>query len=281
METVVFEDSPLAQFLEGNSQHRDFGKATKDLQTVGEGEGEEAWSATILTEGPPSPQDPPLFAPTRHLQMPPKIRKQPTQTLTLDRSTPMGAIIYIHQICSVCLLMSCESARTDTINKSAVHSRLGWIQNTQFLERFRYNIVASQLLSERSNSAAHRRHRNLQAQDSETNRYDPENKTVASPIGLCWTAFVAFVLVFSIRWLRQRVDLSLNVPRMILLSIGLASFSTVVYSYLRRQWLHRLRLRAIENASELTGNMQEFDAAVWAGVTLIQEVELVSRGYHM
>ena len=55
----------------------------------------------------------------------------------------------------------------------------------------------------------------------------------------------------------------------------------VLYYFFRRQWLHYLRIQAIENASLLTINAQNFDAAAFAGITLIQEVELVSRGYDM
>ena len=55
----------------------------------------------------------------------------------------------------------------------------------------------------------------------------------------------------------------------------------MLYYYFRRQWLQFLRVQAIEGASSLTTNAQDFDAAASAGITLIQEVELVSRGYNM
>ena len=53
----------------------------------------------------------------------------------------------------------------------------------------------------------------------------------------------------------------------------------ILYYYFRQQWLHYLRTQAIEGASSLTTNARDFDAAASAGITLIQEVELVSRGY--
>ena len=59
------------------------------------------------------------------------------------------------------------------------------------------------------------------------------------------------------------------------------AIALALYYYFRRQWLHYLRVQAIESASSLTTNAQYFDAAASAGITLIQEVELVSRGYNM
>ena len=59
------------------------------------------------------------------------------------------------------------------------------------------------------------------------------------------------------------------------------AITLTLYFYLRRQWLHYLRIQAIENATSLTTNAQEFDAAASSGITLIQEVELVSRGYNL
>lgn len=66
----------------------------------------------------------------------------------------------------------------------------------------------------------------------------------------------------------------------LLASVAVAITLTLYY-YFRRQCLHYLRIQAIESASSLTTNAQDFDAAVSAGITLIQEVELVSRGYNM
>lgn len=55
----------------------------------------------------------------------------------------------------------------------------------------------------------------------------------------------------------------------------------VLYAYSRRQRLVNLRMQAVEGASSLTSIAQSFDAVASAALTLIQEVELVSRGYRM
>jgi hypothetical protein len=55
----------------------------------------------------------------------------------------------------------------------------------------------------------------------------------------------------------------------------------VLYSYARRQWLHYLRQNAVAAASNLVTNLQAIDASTSAGLSLVQEVELVSRGYRL
>lgn len=57
--------------------------------------------------------------------------------------------------------------------------------------------------------------------------------------------------------------------------------AVVLYAYSRRQKLVNLRVQAGEGASSVTSNAQNFDAVASAALTLIQEVELVSRGYRM
>ena len=61
--------------------------------------------------------------------------------------------------------------------------------------------------------------------------------------------------------------------------ISMAALS--LYAYSRRQRLHNLRVQAVEVASSFTSTAQNFDAAASAIMTLIQEVELVSRGYRV
>lgn len=53
------------------------------------------------------------------------------------------------------------------------------------------------------------------------------------------------------------------------------------YAYVRRQWLQYLRHQALKEASDLVPKSQALDVAISATITLVQEVELVSRGYRM
>ena len=164
--------------------------------------------------------------------------------------------------------------------QSAIHHRLGWTKNAHFLEQFRYIIVASQLLSDHSNPSSYQR-QSLPRPAASTKHLEREQLFAASPLGLSLTAATAFLLAWSIRWLHCKWWSDYSIPGVLLLGLAFAATSTIIYAYIRRQYLHSLRLQAIESASVLTINMQEFDATASAGLTLIQEVELISRGYNM
>lgn len=58
-------------------------------------------------------------------------------------------------------------------------------------------------------------------------------------------------------------------------------FATVSYAYMRRQWLQYLRQQSLAEISDLAVKAQELDSVIAAALTLVQEVELVSRGYRM
>ncbi len=165
--------------------------------------------------------------------------------------------------------------------QTALHSRLGWTENAFFLEQFRYVIVASQLLNEHSNPNSYKRQKFPPPSRDRPSLWETDQGFVPSPYGLLFTGVAAFALALSIRWLHKRAATgffrtgSLVTPLVVIVAL------VIFYYCFRRQWLHYLRSQAVENASTLTTNAQEFDAAAFAGITLIQEVELVSRGYNM
>jgi hypothetical protein len=59
----------------------------------------------------------------------------------------------------------------------------------------------------------------------------------------------------------------------------LVGAAILLYAWARRQWLQNLRQNAVNGASTLVTNLQAFDASTSAALILVQEVELVSRGY--
>ncbi|KAL9125209.1 MAG: hypothetical protein Q9217_005548 [Psora testacea] len=246
MESVIFEDSPLAQYLEG------------------EGEIDHAWTSTATSEEPASPLLPPSFAPSRLFQRHLKVRKKLPQPLKLDIAPKKGAVAQIHKTCS-----------------SAIHSHLGWTKNAHFLEQYRYVIVGSQLLSGHLNPTPYKRQYPPKPAEGDASRWQQDRAFVPTGLGLSLTALSAFVLAWSIRWLRNKVLASYSIPGVNILVLVCAIALMIIYTYTRRQWLHNLRLQAIRSASRLTTSMQEFDTATSAAITLIQEVELVSRGYYM
>jgi hypothetical protein len=53
------------------------------------------------------------------------------------------------------------------------------------------------------------------------------------------------------------------------------------HAFIRQQWLRYLRRQALSDVTTFVAKSQDFDSASSAALALIQEVELVSRGYRM
>ena len=229
----------------------------------GQGEAGDEWTSAKTANETPSPQAT-SFAPRGLSSQSRSARKKPPRLLNLDTLSSKGAVARIHDTCS-----------------SALHSRLGWTGNTNFLEQFRYTIVASQLLNEHSNSKSYKRQSFPPPIRDGSSQWDKEQSFVPSWQGLSLTLATAFALAWSIRWFHNRGFARYSTTTVVLFVVVCSVILTILYYYFRRQWLHYLRVRAVETASVLITSAQDFDAAVSAGITLIQEVELVSRGYNL
>ena len=227
------------------------------------------------------------FAPTNSTIRTTGQRRRPPRLLNLNISTNKGAVAQIHERCSVSDFCrpAGPSKRTYTDTgptmQSAIHGRLGWTKNANFLEQFRYIIVASQLLNEHTNPVTYKPQPWPLPAGDVTLKPEQETSVKLSPLGLSLTAVAALVLAYSIKYLH-----SIQFPILSLTTMGIVISivvfgATILYYCVRRQWLHYLRTRSVEHATSLTTNAQNFEAAASAGFTLIQEVELVSRGYNL
>lgn len=152
------------------------------------------------------------------------------------------------------------------------------MQNTKFLEEFRYIIVASQLLS------SHQYHG--QGSYGNSQRRKPVDtsgiqRKAVSPAGAGATASVAFGVSWIIRWSASAHDWKGIVLRFTIVSGLLVAAAIFGQAYLRRRWLHNLRQQNIADTAKFIGRSQDLDSAMTAALCLIQEVELVSRGYRM
>jgi len=68
----------------------------------------------------------------------------------------------------------------------------------------------------------------------------------------------------------------------VLLMLAVLSVAvTILWRFIRKAWLQRVRAQAVDGVSELTTSAQTFDAAISAAISVIQEVELVARGYRI
>ncbi|KAF1969200.1 hypothetical protein BU23DRAFT_557880 [Bimuria novae-zelandiae CBS 107.79] len=231
---LVIEDSPLAEYLEG--QGRGF--------------------------SPSSPTSSPThaatsFAPRGPSTLQSRIRNRLPQPLRVPVRSH-GSIARIHNACS-----------------RAVNSRLGHADNQRFLEHFRYLIVASQLLNEPERLRA--------AAVPQFAAAGPPNGFQVATIsvtGAALTAATAFTLVWLIHWSRKRAS-GFSWGRFALVVAVFMTVATACYVHVRRQWLQYLRNQAVEGASALVTNLQAFETSTSSALALIQEVELVSRGYRL
>lgn len=89
----------------------------------------------------------------------------------------------------------------------------------------------------------------------------------------------ALALVVSINWLAGTGPLNRRRTFVILLIFVIAA--GIAHVFMRRQWLRYRRLQALSEVTAFVSNSQEFDSATGAAIALVQEVELVSRGYRL
>ncbi|KAG4026216.1 hypothetical protein MFRU_043g00210 [Monilinia fructicola] len=259
METIIQEDSPLAVYLEG--------EGGEDTQWASSHEGD---ADSDLSS--------PSFAPRGKPTVPLKFRHKlpPPLQLAPARNTTVAAI---HNTCSVSRHL--DLIRTLSSHKQlqrAVNSRLGRADNAKFLERFRYVIVASQLLNTDSflGQTGHGQSRDATGPILDAPQLGPFTLS-----GAAATAALAFSFTWLIHWTRGNGTFVSGKIRLAILSTTIILSGVILYTYVRRQWLQYLRQQSIVEASQFVHKAQEFDAVAAGALTLVQEVELVSRGYRL
>ncbi len=141
----------------------------------------------------------------------------------------------------------------------------------RFLERFRYTIIASQLLAE----------------DSEPRRRNAEEQPNASISFSLRGAYLTAAFTFSFAWLLSWLRARWNSPRTTSWSeICFFALITVTLAIslaftARRQYLKFVRQSAIAAASRLVRELQDFDTSTIAAQRYIQEIEVVAKGYEI
>ncbi|KAL5346951.1 hypothetical protein ACLOAV_008094 [Pseudogymnoascus australis] len=261
MDAVVFEDSPLASYFEGMSPFTCQPRRLTEGESIGDGDKEEeTWSPDENQDESSSTNSSPSFAPRGRPTIPSRFRHKLISPLRISvpKSTAATAIRNTYS--------------------EALNSRLGKADNTKFQERFRYIIVASQLLNDRQYHG--------QAYGSKSPPRSSPDAPIASlktfsPQGAVVTASVAFGVTWMIRWGSAGRDWISITLRCIIIAAMLVAAAIIGQAYLRRKWLHYLREQNITEATRLVGQTQDLDSAVAAALSLIQEVELVSRGYRL
>lgn len=147
------------------------------------------------------------------------------------------------------------------------------------MEHFRYILVASQLLHEQFGSCNGKRMSSAPSLGGSGAQLEEFRATATSVTGALLTATTSFATVWLIHWSKSQPEL--NRGRTLVVICGFLLLAILLYSYARRQWLHYLRQNAVAAASTLVTNLKAIDASTSAGLSLVQEVELVSRGYRL
>ncbi|KAE8349764.1 Mysoin-binding motif of peroxisomes-domain-containing protein [Aspergillus coremiiformis] len=244
MESLVYENSPLADYLQGEGEH-------DSSWPVKENEHSDIASESTAAD----------FAPRGASKFQERIRNKLPRPLDLKSSHQRAALGRLYDTCT-----------------SALNSRVGRGDNERFLEQFGYVIVASQLLNEHSAPSY------ASAADVLSSSRSEDLPSISSTFGLqgaVVTASTSFSIAWLLHWSRPRSGSGLNPRKVGVLLVLVPVIGALFYAFAKRQWLKYLRHQAVDAAGFFIGNAQGFDSAASASVVFIQEVELVSRGYRI
>ncbi|CCX30800.1 Similar to hypothetical protein [Tuber melanosporum Mel28]; acc. no. XP_002840334 [Pyronema omphalodes CBS 100304] len=245
MESIVFANSPLAEYLESSGQN----EADWGIEPT-----------SIHSSSAEDSDSPPCFAPSS---------KTPSRTrINYKGLRPLKMSGY----------GTGKQAQLFELFSRVIDSRLGDAENSRFLERFRYIIIASQLLNPSVNVSHYDRNK-------EDHLFGDEEKTgffnVRKNLKRYWIggASVAGVAGVVLSWVFRGSIFSKG--RALFAAAFTIGMGVFLFTRARRKWLRSLRSKAVEFAAVFVENSQTFDILASNAVTLIQEVELVSRGYRL
>ncbi|KAJ5964145.1 uncharacterized protein N7479_004021 [Penicillium vulpinum] len=242
MESLVYENSPLAEYLEGEG-------GNEESWPVEENQSDDDHTSSLN------------FAPRGASKFQDRVRNKLPKPLNLQGTHQGEVIAKLYDACS-----------------SALNVRLARSDNERFLEQFGYVIVASQLLNEHSAPSYTSAADVLSAKQPSAL---PSLSTTFGIQGALATAFTSFSIAWLLHWSRSRTGPGLSLKKVGVLLILVPAVGVLFYAFTKRQWLKYLRHQAVEAAGAFIGNAQGFDSAASASVVFIQEVELVSRGYRI
>lgn len=154
---------------------------------------------------------------------------------------------------------------------------------SSFLEQFRYILVASQLLSDHSNRSS-QRFGPLPLPRSQEDQSSTNSSNViltASPPGLLITVTIAFLFVTFIKWVLDGLTSPLTKSTLAVRAMASTLLVAITYYHCIRGRMQYLRLEVIEAASTMVSTLQDFEDVLASNTNLIQEVELLSRGYNL
>lgn len=178
---------------------------------------------------------------------------------------------------------------------NSIRPRLSSVENSRFLERFRYSLVSSPLLDKQLlgytskllqkgtlNAKAkfkfgHRANKDTQCSYCSTGGASVIEQRYWMGGGGC-----IIVLVVLLSWAVKSNKYGLTpgtrayTVALIVISFGVTIF---LFSYSRRRLLRNLRTQILFNTTQFLEHSQNFDLALTKSLSTIREAELLSRGY--
>ncbi|KAL7925036.1 Mysoin-binding motif of peroxisomes domain-containing protein [Trichoderma austrokoningii] len=248
MEPVVYEETPLADYL------RDGGNMSEAEWAPMDGTPD---SQSSIASSPPASPTP--FAPIGRPLVKARFRNTNKPELAQEPQAQPLTLQSLKKSCSALLATSLDSA-----------------DNARFLEQFRYTIIASQLLN--GHLLLGNRPPALKTPGSTANTND---QSLLSTEGIIVSVVGALALAVFLSWALSSAPSHVTKRRLILVLIIAAAAALVGQVFVRRQWLRYRREQSLAQISTFISNSQNFDSATEAALSLVQEVELVSRGYRI
>ncbi|KAG6004208.1 hypothetical protein E4U21_001316 [Claviceps maximensis] len=255
MEPIVYEESPLADYLQDGGGGSEVDWAPVDSSPPRPLSLRSSCSDSSLLPPSPSP-----FAPIGRPKVKSKFRTKPPVTLQTDVPLATTALQIIRKNCSAAVVATIDRA-----------------DNSKFLERFRYTIIASQLLSGTSILG----HRPVAPSIPRPAPGSDGQQFALSTEGLLASILAAFAIAVILSWLLGNGSSYVTRKRLAFFLVLLAAAAFLGQIYMRRQWLRYRREQSLAEMMTFVSNSNDFDSASEATLSLVQEVELVSRGYRI
>ena len=231
-------------------------------------------NVTVLDSPPSSPQ----FAPVGRPMVKKRFRAKLPHPLRLDIPGANRISSYSVRHPTSCLVYVADSLAYCLVNvlQKAVVTRIDRADNAKFIEQFRYTIVASQLLSGHSILGHSTSHERVEGPNGGTS-----DRGIPTTVGLMATALAAITVAWMVNWVYSGGYSHLTKKRVVFTVVLLAAVAFLGHAYVRQQWLRYLREQALSEVSTFVSRSQDLDSVSSAAMSLIQEVELVSRGYRL
>lgn len=313
METIVFDQTPLADYLTGafqlpppperratppppqsrDARNREV-KHTDPAPRAPAEEGQDEhdtqeWvppqepppPARSVTPPSPTPHGPLSFAPQGRPMVPARFRARVPSPLRLDIPAQGGGHGSGFKLGRASTFSAIRDRATHTLASTMVDRS----DAAKFLEQFRYSVVASQLLSGHTILAQQNGYPALLPSldgpaDLAGGEHGPES-LLTSSAGAVAVVVGALATAFALRWLSGRGYATITWRRAGLFGVLVLLVAILSQAYIRRQWLRYLHEKAVAEVTAFVSSSQDLDGASGAAITLIQEVELVSRGYRI